>query len=399
LTKPNKKEISLTPDQKRILLQKAANASSEGITISSMTEPDQPLIFVSEGFLNMTGYSRDEVIGKNCRFLQGLDTNESDVDQLRTAISNGVACTVELLNYSKNGTPFWNRLSITPIRDDNNRLTHYVGIQSNISKSRQNRERLITANKDLKNFKHRIINDLAQARTAQRFLLPDKFPISSKLNFASFFVPMDEIGGDFFDVIALQDDNYGLLIADVSGHGIPAALLTFTSSTTFSSVAPSSLSSAETLSMVNMKLYEKMPEDKFLTMFYMIYNPETSILKYSQAGHPDAIVLRTSLSKIILLSTNGSLVGPFSNSEISFEEKEIELIPGDKVIMYTDAVTEALDNYNNEIEKRKFHNFLLKHAGLPLDSLFKKLYKFGLKENKLKSYPDDFTMLGFEVLD
>jgi len=389
----------LTPDEKRILLQKAANASSEGITISSMTEPDRPLIFVSDGFLNMTGYSRDEVIGKNCRFLQGQDTNESAVDRLRTAIANGEACTVELLNYSKNGTPFWNRLSITPIRDDHNTVTHYVGIQSDISALRKNINRLINANNDLEMFKHRIINDLDQARTAQQFLLPDKFPVSAKLNFASFFVPMEEIGGDFFDVIPLQDNHYGLLIADVTGHGIPAAMLTFMSSTAFSSVATSSLSCAETLSKVNMKLHEKMPEDKFLTMFYMIYNPETRLLKYSQAGHPDVIVLRTSLSKIIPLSTKGSLVGPFSSQEVSFEEKEIKLIPGDKVILYTDAVTDALDNYRDKNEENRFHNFLLKHAGLPLDSLFKNLYDFGLKENKLYSYPDDFTVLGFEVMD
>jgi len=388
----------LTPDQKSILLQKAANASSEGITISSMTDPDRPLIFVSDGFLNMTGYTRDEVIGKNCRFLQGQDTEESAVDKLRVAIANGEPCKVELLNYTKNGTPFWNRLSITPLRDDNNTITHYVGIQSDISHLRKNRERLINANKDLEMFKHRIINDLDQARKAQQFLLPDKFPASSKLSFASFFVPMDEVGGDFYNVISLQDDNYGLVIADVSGHGIPAALLTFMSSTIFSSVATTSLSTAETLSTVNMKLHGKMPEDKFLTMFYMIYNPETSILKYSQAGHPVSIVLRTSMSEIIPLSTNGSLVGPFSNEEVSFEEQEIKLIPGDKVIMYTDAVMDALDNYNSENEESRFHNFLLKNADLPLDSLFKDLYNFGLKENKLNFYSDDFTVLGFEVL-
>lgn len=399
MAKPSKKRKSLILDQKNILIQKAANASSEGITISSITEPDQPLIFVSDGFLNMTGYSRDEVIGTNCRFLQGQDTDESAVDKLRTAIANGEACTVELLNYTKNGTPFWNRLSITPIKDDKNIVTHYVGIQSDISESKKNRERLIEANNDLKMFKHRIINELDQARKAQQSILPDKFPVSSKVSFASFFVPMEEIGGDFFNVIPLKDDNYGVLIADVSGHGIPAALLTFMSSTIFSSVATSSLSCVETLSITNMKLHKKMPADKFLTMFYMIYNPETNILKYSQAGHPDSIVLRTSLSKIIPLSTNGSLVGPFSSKEVCFEEKEIELFPGDKVIMYTDAVMDALDNYSMENEESKFHNFLLKNADLPLDSMFKHLYNFGLEENSLKSYSDDFTVVGFEILD
>ena len=101
------------------LLIKATNTANEGITISSMDQPDRPLVFVNNGFERLTGYTKKDVIGKNCRFLQGNDTDKAPVEELRRAIKNGEQTTVELLNYKKDGTPFWNRLSITPLKDKN----------------------------------------------------------------------------------------------------------------------------------------------------------------------------------------------------------------------------------------------------------------------------------------
>jgi PAS domain S-box-containing protein len=82
-----------------------------------VTHPDNPLIFANEGFERLTGYARQDVIGRNCRFLQGPDTDAHALNQIRQAIRDEQSCTVELLNYRKDGTPFWNRLSITHIRD------------------------------------------------------------------------------------------------------------------------------------------------------------------------------------------------------------------------------------------------------------------------------------------
>ena len=178
------------------LLQKAINASSEGITISSMSTEDRPLIFVNEGFQWMTGYLDEEVIGSNCRFLQGEGTNQETVKKIRDAVNNGEACIVELLNYKKDGIPFWNRLSITPIKDEYNKVTHYVGVQSDITDLTETRNRLIEANNKLQIFQNRILEDLEQAKNAQQFLLPSNLPKSSKVRFTSLFEPMEEVGGD-----------------------------------------------------------------------------------------------------------------------------------------------------------------------------------------------------------
>ena len=114
---------------KNELLQKAANASSEGITISCMSSKDSPLIYVNEGFLRMVGYLNKEVIGRNCRFLQGKDTDQETVQKIRDAIEKEESCIVELLNYKKDesekmGTkPQFAKILRTMIVGDNLRIT------------------------------------------------------------------------------------------------------------------------------------------------------------------------------------------------------------------------------------------------------------------------------------
>ncbi|NER23001.1 MAG: PAS domain S-box protein [Symploca sp. SIO1C2] len=115
------------------LRDQAIAASSVGITIADARLPDMPLIYVNPAFEVITGYSPADVLGYNCRFLQGKKAHQPAVAELRAAIKAGKNCTVTLLNYRKDGTPFWNELTISPIYDDYNNLTHFVGIQSDIS--------------------------------------------------------------------------------------------------------------------------------------------------------------------------------------------------------------------------------------------------------------------------
>ena len=381
------------------LIQKAANASAEGITISTMSKADRPLIFVNKGFETLTGYQRKDVIGKNCRFLQGENTDPEAVQALRDAIRTESSCTVELLNYRKDGTPFWNRLSITPIYDKEGHVTHYVGIQSDISVLKETKARLETANKDLQTFQKRILKDLEQAKTVQKFLLPLKLPESKKVRFASLFRPMEELGGDFFDVVELPDGNYGILIADVTGHGIPAAMLTFMSSTTFKNAYVGLASPSTTIELTNKRLHQKMPGDAFVTMFYAIYNPTKMSLTYTQAGHPEAYVVRPSSNEIIPLKTGGTLIGVFSDQEVTFSEKEIPLLPGDKLVFYTDAITDTIEQYVGNPVNEAFEAFLLSNINCDLDELFDRIYDYGLKCGGLSSYSDDFTLVGMEVLE
>ncbi len=125
------------PDAYKNVLLTAMDSAHEGITISDATLPDNPLIYVNKGFLKMTGYSPEEVLHKNCRFLQGAERSQEAVERIRSAVREGVAVQVEFLNFHKNGTPFYNRLSITPVYDADKKLTHFIGVQEDVTALRQ----------------------------------------------------------------------------------------------------------------------------------------------------------------------------------------------------------------------------------------------------------------------
>lgn len=115
------------------LRDRAIESIIEGLCITDPTQPDNPVIYVNDGFLQITGYAREDVMGQNCRFLQGPKTAPEAIGRIRSAIREGNSCLVELLNYRKDGTPFWNKLSISPIRDAAGRVAHFVGVLTDIS--------------------------------------------------------------------------------------------------------------------------------------------------------------------------------------------------------------------------------------------------------------------------
>ena len=106
---------------------------TSGISVADATEPDLPLTYVNPAFEVMTGYSLEEVMGRNCRFLQGEETSQPSVDLLRHAIRERREVVVILKNYRKDGAPFWNELSLSPIRNREGEVTHFVGIQTDVT--------------------------------------------------------------------------------------------------------------------------------------------------------------------------------------------------------------------------------------------------------------------------
>ena len=100
-------------------------------------QPDNPIIYASPGFERLTGYRAAEVVGRNCRFLQGAGSDPATVARVREAVRAARPCSVEVLNYKKDGTPFWNALSLSPVRDSGGMVTHFVGVQADVSERRR----------------------------------------------------------------------------------------------------------------------------------------------------------------------------------------------------------------------------------------------------------------------
>nr|AML76626.1 putative LOV domain-containing protein [Ochna serrulata] len=115
-------------------LKDALASLQQTFVVSDATKPDCPIMYASSGFFTMTGYSSKEVIGRNCRFLQGPETDGKEVEKIRDAVKNGKSYSGRLLNYKKDGTPFWNLLTVTPIKDDLGNTIKFIGMQVEVSK-------------------------------------------------------------------------------------------------------------------------------------------------------------------------------------------------------------------------------------------------------------------------
>jgi PAS domain S-box-containing protein len=124
-------------EEMRRLLDRAVAASSNGIVITDPRMPDDPIVYVNPAFERISGYPVDEVLGHNCRFLQGEDRDQPALDELRSALSEERESRVVLRNYRKDGTPFWNELYVSPVHDEEGRLTNFVGVQNDITERRR----------------------------------------------------------------------------------------------------------------------------------------------------------------------------------------------------------------------------------------------------------------------
>lgn len=130
-----------------ILRDRALTAATQGVVITDAQAGDDPIIYVTPAFEELTGYTKDDMIGRNCRILQGPETDPAEVAKMHHALAEGRACEVELLNYRKNGESFWNLVSIAPIFDDDGVLTHFVGVQTDVTEHRKLEQQVRQAQK------------------------------------------------------------------------------------------------------------------------------------------------------------------------------------------------------------------------------------------------------------
>lgn len=193
------------------LRDRAMEAAAEGITITDASRPENPIIYANSGFLRITGYQTEQVLGRNCRFLQGPDTDPKAVEMIRQALRTETSCNVELLNYNHAGVPFWNKLSITPIKDEQGQTTHYVGIQSDITEEKQLAAALRQRSEELEELNTRLL--VSEEELRRQNANKDKFfsiishdlksPFHSILGFAEI------LSGDLSDFTLEEIRSYG----------------------------------------------------------------------------------------------------------------------------------------------------------------------------------------------
>lgn len=249
--------------------------------------------------------------------------------------------------------------------------------------------------------KQKIEQELQVAKEIQERLLPESVPQIDGVDIAAMNLPSAQVGGDYYDFVPIGGARWGVIIADVSGKGVPAAILMATTRAVFRTqlaLSPAQMTDMEveysvplTVARINSFLYRDTEPHRFVTMFYGILDVEKKSFTYTNAGHNPPLLCHNQDKKTELLSIGGTLVGIMEDS--AFEKDTVTLSSGDVLVLYTDGITDSVNNNEEFFGEERFFQLVEEHRSSGAQELMDRIY------NEITSFSagapqfDDMTLI------
>ncbi len=249
-------------------------------------------------------------------------------------------------------------------------------------------EKHITAHRAEEKRRRMQESELQDAVAVQRRLMPTQLPKVPGLDLAGQCQPAGAVAGDYFDVLQLGE-RLGLCIADVIGHGLPAALMMSNLQAAVKVTAADWLQPSQLCDRVNALACRNGAVDKFISFFYALYDPKTRTLQYCNAGHNPPIVLRAN-GEHAVLDTPDIVLGQVSDWQ--YHDAEYILQPGDRVVLYTDGITEAGEEAGDEFGPERLREVVQRNNGKPAGELLAAVMA-AVSEHCKQTFADDATCL------
>ena len=241
-----------------------------------------------------------------------------------------------------------------------------------------------------------MVEEMRLASELQKSLLPRATPSQFPINVTHKYVPYQFIGGDFFDIVALDDTRMGLVIADASGHGVPAAFLTAMFKSAFSLFALEDPSPAVTMGKLNAEFIRTIHTDHYLTAFYAVIDTETMRCTYCNAGHPKQLLLRRD-GTVSELTSMGFLLGSIDAAQ--YGDESIRLAPGDRIVLFTDGVIETNNGEQEQFGRQRIADVLVDNPNSSIEDLSNSILSELVMFMEQPVFGDDVTILIAEVME
>jgi sigma-B regulation protein RsbU (phosphoserine phosphatase) len=239
-------------------------------------------------------------------------------------------------------------------------------------------------------------NELEMARQIQLSILPHSLPNLPGLEIAARFLPMTSVAGDFYDFIQIDGTHLGILMADVSGHGLPSALIASMLQVALTAQVGHASEPAKVLRGLNRALCGKFTHN-FVTAAYVYVDLEKGLMRYAGAGHPPVLQFRNATGEATKIMENGLVLGMFEDA--TYETLELTLEPGDRHVLYTDGILEAANPSQELYGTDRFMRFMEANKALAADHFADALLAeignwIGLSADQ--GQQDDITLLLFD---
>jgi len=243
--------------------------------------------------------------------------------------------------------------------------------------------------------KKNLEKDLRIGAELQKSLLPKRLPEDCQIKIDSVYIPTLQLGGDFFDIKQLDDSYVAILIADVSGHGVSAAIIAAMLKAFYLHHFSLALQPSRLLDALNLDLVNSIPTDNFVSAFYMVINRNQKSAIYSSASHPTPLLLSKKKKQVKALETSGFFLGVFNDGQ--FEEKSIAIEEGDRLLFYTDGVTEARNQAGESFGVNNLVNEMYKTNAMPFQKVLPSIQNAVNQFAQRSTFEDDITLLLLEM--
>jgi serine phosphatase RsbU (regulator of sigma subunit) len=244
--------------------------------------------------------------------------------------------------------------------------------------------------------KERVEKELEIGRGIQQSFLPEKPPEVEGFEIAALNLPALEVGGDFYDFIPVSQDKWGLVIADVSGKGVPAALFMALSRTLIRANAVDNPTVSYAIVKANKMIAEQERANMFVTLFYGVLDVKKKSITYVNAGHNPPIVLSKKGGDIVMLAAKGIALGVMS--DIVLEEKEVSLREGDIAILFTDGVTEAINGKQEQFGQERLIKLIAESHTISAEEIVKRIEREVTAFSEEQPQFDDLTLMAVKAL-
>lgn len=246
--------------------------------------------------------------------------------------------------------------------------------------------------------KQRLDEELRLVREIQVSLLPQESPLISGLKVSGIMLPAKEIGGDYYDYIMPQvTDRIDIVIGDASGKGLSAGVMMVMVKSTIYTLSHEELSPKQIILRINQILYQYIRSQKFMTLLYLRWQPQNKTLTYSSAGHEHILIYRNQTQELEIIQSGGIMIGILPDIENFLGEKQITLEQGDKVLLYTDGVTEAENAQGERFGLYRLkESFKTNNSKAPqelIQAIKDEVYSF----MAIQPQYDDITLVGMEI--
>ncbi len=383
----------------------AIQNSGSGIAIADV---EANLVYCNPVMERMLGLNEGESHGMNLkRFLP----DESQTTEIIKHVLKGNVWSDELKLTGKNGAQFFVQASVAPNLDTEGDLDGMVLSILDISRQKQAQLQLASYARELQEKNTQMENDLNMAREIQLSFLPREYPVfparvpseKSALRFSHLYIPSGMVGGDFFDVFEIPGGKAGVFMADVSGHGLRAALVVATLYGLIEELMPHADDPGVFLTKINKTytgIFKLMEDFLFVTAFYLVLDLKTGEARHASAGHPRPFFVTRRENDIRTLSARAEALGPAIGlfPDVQYSSDECRMVPGDLLLLYTDGLFEERRADGDEFGLERLQASFRQGLNRPLSDMLNTAVADVKAFSGNPLFDDDICLLAMEVM-